>query len=395
MARPKKVQYEYVKSLDQYRKRVKDENGKYVAIYGKTPDDLEEKIYEFKQEVKSGLLRKNNPLVSEYAETWFTLHKPTLIHGSQVDYQSIIKNHIIAPLGHKYMRDVRPDDIKYAMGLVSTKSESVYNKTYMLLKQIFTAAAENGIIEKNPCPIMHNGGKEPKERQALTDAQVNILLDSVKDTNVYVFCMIGVFAGLRREEILGLKWDCVHLDKTPRIDVRRALRFEHNRPVVTERLKTKASKRIIPIPPQLTACLKEEKAKSKSEYVVANKDGGPRSQTQFKRMWHAVVCRTTFERTYYKYEDGKKIEFVVKPVLGEKANCRKYCYTIDFVVTPHILRHTYITNLLLAGVDVKTVQYLAGHERAKITLDIYAHLTYNKPEEISGKVNQAFCNLYE
>ena len=68
---------------------------------------------------------------------------------------------------------------------------------------------------------------------------------------------------------------------------------------------------------------------------------------------------------------------------------------IDFVVTPHILRHTYITNLLLAGVDVKTVQYLAGHERAKITLDIYAHLTNNKPEEISGKVNQAFCNLYE
>ena len=59
-------------------------------------------------------------------------------------------------------------------------------------------------------------------------------------------------------------------------------------------------------------------------------------------------------------------------------------------ITPHILRHTYISNLLLGGVDIKTVQYLAGHERATITLDIYAHLTYNRPEEILPKVNLAF-----
>ena len=76
--------------------------------------------------------------------------------------------------------------------------------------------------------------------------------------------------------------------------------------------------------------------------------------------------------------------------LGTKAKNSNLTYTIDFDVTPHILRHTYITNLLLAGVDIKTVQYLAGHERAKITLDIYAHLTYNRPEEILEKVNAAF-----
>ena len=57
----------------------------------------------------------------------------------------------------------------------------------------------------------------------------------------------------------------------------------------------------------------------------------------------------------------------------------------EFDITPYILRHTYITSLLLAGVDIKTVQYLAGHERAKITLDIY-----NRPEEILEKVNAAF-----
>ena len=51
-------------------------------------------------------------------------------------------------------------------------------------------------------------------------------------------------------------------------------------------------------------------------------------------------------------------------------------------MTPHMLRHTYITNLIYAGVDPKTVQYLAGHENSKITMDIYAKVKYNRPEEV-------------
>lgn len=48
--------------------------------------------------------------------------------------------------------------------------------------------------------------------------------------------------------------------------------------------------------------------------------------------------------------------------------------------------------MILTGVDVKTVQALAGHEHAEITLDIYAHLTYNQPKDLISKVNQAFAN---
>lgn len=55
-----------------------------------------------------------------------------------------------------------------------------------------------------------------------------------------------------------------------------------------------------------------------------------------------------------------------------------------------LLRHTYITNLLYAGVDPKTVQYLAGHKNSKTTMDIYAKVKYNKPEQLLGVANQAF-----
>ena len=126
--------------------------------------------------------------------------------------------------------------------------------------------------------------------------------------------------------------------------------------------------------------------------MVCNRDGNPLSYTQFKRLWQYIVTRTTKERHYSRYEDGKRVKHTVNPVLGEKAaHNGKVVYSLDFDVTPHQLRHTYITNLIHASVDPKTVQYLAGHENSKTTMDIYAKVKYNKPNELLGIVNQAFA----
>ena len=236
-----------------------------------------------------------------------------------------------------------------------------------------------------------------KDRKALTDDQIKKLLDAIKGLPPYVFVMIGLYAGLRREEILGLKWDCVFLDcETPYLSVRRAWHSEHNRPVITEELKTKAAKRDIPLPEQLVECLREAKENSKSDFVVANRDGGPLSYTQFKRVWQYIVTRSTKERTYVRYVNGQKIKHTVTPVLGEKAaHNGEVVYSLDFQVTPHQLRYTYITNLIYASVDPKTVQYLAGHENSRITMDIYAKVKYNKPQQLSSVVNKAFGNHVE
>ena len=75
---------------------------------------------------------------------------------------------------------------------------------------------------------------------------------------------------------------------------------------------------------------------------------------------------------------------------GSQKNNPGIVYSLDFDVTPHQLRHTYITNLIYAGVDPKTVQYLAGHENSKTTMDIYAKVKYNKPDELLSVVNSAF-----
>ncbi len=395
MARPKKPTYEFMASRNEYRKRIKGPDGKYVAIYGKTPEELTEKVAIARQQIEDAVYRRENPTVKDYAEKWLKMHEPHVRVTTMVDYTSKVKIYIIEPLGEKYMAEVTPDDVKLAIGKAAKQSYSIYRGVQMLYKMIFGSAVESGIIDKSPCEKLNpRGGKEPKVRQALTNEQVQVLLDAIRGCPPYPFIMIGLYAGLRREEILGLQWDSVELEgPAPHIIVCRAWHTEHNRPVILDQLKTKASKRTIPIPPQLVECLTELKAKSKSDFVIANRDGGPLSETQWRRVWNYVVVRSTKERTYYRYVNGQKIAHTVSPEKGEQDKRNKgVVHTIDFDVTPHQLRHTYITNLLLAGVDVKTVQVLAGHEHAKITLDIYAHLTYNQPKDLISKVTQAFSN---
>ena len=126
------------------------------------------------------------------------------------------------------MSDVTSDDIRVALIPASQKSASVYNKVNMLFKCIFYSAERSELLNYNPSAgISAKGGTPAKDKDALTDEQVKVLLDTMRELPPYIFIMIGLYSGLRREEILGLQWDCVFLDmRTPYIAVRRAWRTE-------------------------------------------------------------------------------------------------------------------------------------------------------------------------
>ena len=381
--------------IEYYRTRIQDSEGKWVALYARTPEELYEKELKAYEEMDNATFNRKSPTIAEYCEKWLLMQSVHVRATTMIDYTSKVRRHIISELGDKRIADVNLDDIQLALVPVSEKSVSVYKSVINLYKAIFRAAKESRIIENNPTiHLTAKGGGVPQENKvALTDEQVSRLLDAIQERQqTYVFVMLGLYAGLRREEILALKWDSVYLDvAAPYLTVRKAWHTENNRPVILEELKTKAAERNIPLPDGLAQCLKEAKVNSKSEYVVANSDGEPLSYTQFKRLWQYIVTRTVKERSYYRYEDGKRVKHTVKPVLGEKAaHNGKVIYSLDFEVTPHQLRHTYITNLIHSSVDPKTVQYLAGHESSKITMDIYAKAKYNRPDELVRVMGTAF-----
>lgn len=383
-----------IKGVEYYRTRIEDADGKRVTLYARTREELYSKVQAAQKEIADAKFRKENPTVAEYCEKWLLMQSAKVSPATLRGYSNNMKNYIIKPLGDMYMSDVTADDIRLALVPVSKKSAGLYSKINMLLKCVFYSAERSQIIDYNPTAgISAKGGTPAKGKDALTDEQVKILLDTVQDLPPYTFVMIGLFAGLRREEILALQWDCVFLDvPTPYISVQRAWRTDHNRPVISNVLKTPAARRDVPIPKCLADRLGEVKKNSISKYVIADSNGEPLAASQFDRLWKYIKVRTAKDRTYYKYVNGQSIKYTVSAELGASSrNNHNIVYSLNFDVTPHQLRHTYITNLIAASVDPKTVQYLAGHENSKTTMDIYAKVKYNKPSDLAPVVNSAFA----
>ncbi len=383
-----------LKGITYYRTRITDADGKRSSLYAETPELLYQKVKEAKREIAEIKFRRENPTVREYCEKWLTMQSAVIRDITLNEYRQTMQKYIVDKIGDMYLDEVTADDLKLLMVPASKMSSALYGKVNMLVKCVFYSAERSHLIEYNPsAQISAKGGTPTRKKDALSDEQKNILLDTIRDLPPYVFVMLGLYSGLRREEILGLQWDCVFLEaKVPYISVRRAWHTDHNRPVVDTNLKTKAAKRDVPIPKCLVRCLQEAKDASNSRYVIADAEGEPLAGTQFTRLWKYITIRTTEPRKYYRYINGEKIEKEIHPVLGGHPNNNpNLIYTMDFHVTPHMLRHTYITDLIYAGVDPKTVQYLAGHENSKTTMDIYCKLKYNKPEDLRPIVNGAFA----
>lgn len=386
MARQKKPTYEFFPARNLYRKRIKDSDGKYVAIYGRTPEEVTAKLKEAEKVIEVCQYNKANPLVSDYAAEWLDLVTAGMKARNKADYQNAVKNHIVPIIGDKRMQEVQPDDARLVMIALADKSSSLQGKVLRAMRNMFENAVDNELITKNPCTKLKNTGYKAEEKIALTNEQAQTLLDAVRGTRAEPFVMLGLYTGMRREEILGLKWDAVVLDKkTPYVIVKRALRWEHNRPIVDDVLKSDAAQRSIPIPPQLSNYLKS--IQQKDGHVIGRE---PLSETQFRNLWRIVERRQVGERTYVipYSETREKATFTREK--GAKSRGGNFYYTIDFHVTPHILRHTYITNLILSKADLKTVQYLAGHANIQITLDIYTHLMERSPEKLMSAVTNAF-----
>lgn len=369
------------------KKKIKDERGIYIAVYAKDPEELERKVAERTAEIERRKQLAENPLVWQYAQTWYKLYTPRLSDSRKSDYAIAINRHICPIIGARHMLDVTPGDIADVMLACADLSRSSQDKIVCALKKIFTAGEKAGVVRANPCVDLRAGGKRAAEKEALTRQQMRTLEDAVAGTRIYPFVMIGLYAGLRREEILGLQWDCVHLDgAAPYISVRRALRWVHNQPVVSDELKSAAARRDVPIPPMLVGCLADQQCTATGDYVISSSDGQPWSMTAYRNAWRYITRRQT--GTAKRTERGETV--LREKKLGETVRNSKVQITIDFDVTPHILRHTYITNLILSGANVKVVQYLAGHSKVETTLNIYTHLIERSPEANLGTVLQAF-----
>lgn len=396
----RKAQKKYGPGGQYYRKRIRRPNGKWEDVYAKTTAELAEKVTVRQAQLAAeGIVPPAELYFYEYAAGFYGRRAPHLSADRQALYQRQINKVICPVIGAKPIREITLDDLQEVLVTRAHLSRRSQEDTVQVLKQIFAAAADSDVVPKDPSLKLRPGGKPPEKKQALTESQQAQLIDAVRGLAVEPMVWLGLYTGMRRGEICGLRWSCVHLDgAAPYIEVVRACRWPDKiHPEVSDELKSSAAFRSIPIPPQLVeyirslraarlaalrdrgkkkARLSQEEAEQKilALYVYSKDDGSPVSYSTLRRRWDTIRTRST--------SSGR--------ALGEKIKNHPVTVTLDFMPTPHILRHTYVTRLVLAKMDLKRVQYLAGHADPELTLRIYTSLQKAAPEDLAADVWAAF-----
>jgi integrase len=205
----------------------------------------------------------------------------------------------------------------------------------------------------------------------LSLAQVaDTLLPAIRDDRLYAAFFLAFMSGLRRGELLALRWRNIDL-KAGTLHVRQTLVRARNHDegrtqIVFSEPKTPQSRRTIPIPDECLTALKQHKARQAEEKLMLG-DG---------------------------YEDYGLVFCLPngKPIDPRNFN-RRFSQVLQQAGLPHIRlhdsRHTFATLLLEHGVSPKVVQTMLGHSSAKITLDIYSHISLELEKQAADKLNAA------
>lgn len=272
----------------------------------------------------------------EYVESWMMMYKIPKLRGTTIrGYKTMLKNHLYPAFGLRYINDLTTDDLQTFLNARKQLARKTLKEILTFLSQVFEAAIEDGIIDKNPVKskkLTIPTDKKTERDALLIDDFMDVLanLDSldIQDGRLVALLM---FTGMRRGEALGLCWDDIDFTQKT-IQITRNVTYAENQPHIGDP-KTYAGKRVIPLLPVLEALLNYSGEKG---YIVGG--DSPLSHTMYVRTWNRIKR------------------------------------TIDMHgASAHIFRHTFLTFLSNAGVSPKIIQVIAGHADISTTMNIYTH----------------------
>lgn len=347
-----KKKYQYL------RKAITLPNGTRKYIYGKTQEELDEKVLKEQILVNAGVDICSEETFGHFAQMWYDIYKkPYLRENSLNAIKYVLNLHILPLIGDYRIRDITPMQIQAIMANLSDKSNSLQSKVLVNMRSIFNAAQENGLVAKSPVSSMLKpGGKRTPEKEALTPQESQFLLDHVVNRRARTFLLIALHTGMRRGEIIGLQWEDIDF-AAKTIHIQHNAVMSETSTTVSDSLKTQAGRRDVPLSEELEKWLIAQKKTSHSQYVLAMQNHKPLTKSSYKSMWKLIERELP-----------------------------------DTHVTAHILRHTYITRLFEAGLDIKEIQYLAGHSTVDMTLKVYTHYDRRSREgQTAEKVREALA----
>lgn len=308
-------------------------SGENVWITGSTYTEL----------IQNAIRKYGSPQISdpgmsesfrEYTDQVFDVFlKPRWKPSTAETNKFLLDKHILPYFGEMNLNRIYTADIQKFFQTKQHLSKSYTKQMLIMLHEIFENAVEDKKIKEDPTLSKRiTLPQKVTKRQSLELHQFQDVIAHISELKPEdaKFLAFLCFTGMRRGEILGLKWENI---KENTIHVCSEVIFKSNKAIYNDYAKSKSGVRDIPIPDMLAPYLK-----NRSTGFVMTIDGGesPYTQSKFDRMWQRI---------------GRTIEL--------------------YGATPHVFRHTFLSTLAASGVDPKTIQTLAGHADFSFTFNKY------------------------
>lgn len=375
-------------------------NGKWSCTTDATPDpltgkrrqvtrrgDTKKEALNRAQLAADDLSKKRQPqkrFVQEVYEEWLNVYKETVKTSStrarEVALSAFLKKH-----GEHYISKMHTSDIQDF--LIEQRDRNL-SRNFLLgirtaLNLLFAFALKNEYIEKNIIKdtVIPKVSKSVKsygvKKKHLEKDEIQHFLTGIKSSgrrNAYSVALTMLSTGLRIGEVLSLTWDDIDSGKQV-LEVKKTLSemsssdggFEFSSP------KTEDSNRFVSFNDDLAKEFKRMKVQYNKEKLIGLRDS--------KSQW----CDLVFTGVNQQPVRASTINIVFNTIYK--------AYGIEGVSGSHILRHTHITMLVEAGVDLPVIMERVGHASINITLDIYTHVTKKMQQQSDDKINEYFLQF--
>ena len=301
-------------------------------------------------------------LFADFMIKWLEIVKNSILITTYASYQTTIQGVIVPYFRKKNIRlvDLKAVDLQefYTKQLERVKANSVIHYHASIHKAL-KYAVKIDLIPTNPADKVERPKKTEFRGNFYSAEEINLLLETVRGTKLEIPVLMGAFYGLRRSEVLGLKWDAIDFEANT-LEVRHILTqaYLDGKKVLVQadRAKNKSSLRTLPLVPQIRDRLLELKGQQET---------------------YRKLCGRCYNKEYLGYLCVDEVGNILRPnYISEsfpkllKANGMR---PIRF----HDLRHSCASLLLANGVPMKQIQEWLGHSDFSTTANIYAHLDYS------------------
>ena len=316
-------------------------------------------------EMEQGMLtQKSNKKVGEWMDEWLETFLPNIEETTRVGYKTKIRCYIKPALGDIFLKALRTEHIQKMINDMIDKGLSPKNirDTFNNINAAMKKAVKTKLISHNPCDAVELPKLKKYRATVYPPKMIHKLLDIAKGTEMYLPVFLLVMVGLRRGELLALRWTDIDF-KNNVLKVRKNMVNGENGSII-KAPKSEAGVRDIQLGSDVMEILREARLEYMNDafeygtgfqnlnFVIHQKDGSPLKPDSMTQKW------------------GRFLEMHNLPK-----------------IRLHDLRHSNATALIQAGVNARVVQQRLGHSDVNITLNTYTHVLPEMDKEAAEKLD--------